>query len=350
MNGTTRLAAWVGLACAALAMAPAASAQQSDHPASVLIFPLYDATPGAGTLLCVTNTNTETTFCPLRDNRIGDVLLHYFYVDGETWLEFDRFELLTPGDTLCVVASEHNLDRGRGFLVVTALDPNTENLVEFDHLIGSAILVQSDLNFLWTYAAYGMQAGGRADSCLSRNPDDVANGGDGDGVPDFDTVEYSGFPEIHMIDTFFEEGGSHGFQNELTILSTSGPDYKNELDFLFFNNIEQKFSRSFQFTCWWSGPLSDISTIATDLRGDEEELGRNTQTGWVRLSGRRILDGAGNPVRRDDSSLALPPFLAVFMQGVTDSSFAFGKNLHVEGTIDGMEIQQGNGDPQTTLP
>ena len=346
MNGG-RSVLWASVLLAIGLAACPALAQDTDRPASALIFPLYDASAGAGTIICVTNTNTDNVFCPDRDQKVGDVLLHYIYIDGDTWQEFDRYEFLTPGDTLCVVASEHNVDRGRGFLVVTSHDPNGEALLGFDHLIGSAIVVQSGLNFLWSYAAYGMTTGHTNTTCTPVDPDAVINGGDGDGAPDYDGVEYSRFPLTQLIDTFFEEGGSHGFNNQLTLMSTTGREYKNELDFLFFNNIEQKFSRSFQFTCWWSGALSDISSIATSLGGDELEFGHKTETGWVRFEGARIIDGAGNPVLRTDNTPAVPALMGVFMQGVNDTNYAFGKGLHFEGTVDGMEIERGDADPQT---
>lgn len=336
----------VGMLLALVLAAAPAGAQDTDRPASALIFPLYDATAGAGTILCVTNTNTQSTYCPDRNQKIGDVLLHYLYIDGDTWLEFDRYEFLTPGDTLCVIASEHNLDGGRGFLAVTAHDPNGESLLEFDHLVGSAIVVQSGLNFLWSYAAYGMTTDGFATDCVSIDPDAIANGGDGDGVPDYDGVEYAAFPLTHIVDSFFEEGGDHDFMNQLVLMSTSGREYENEIDFLFFNNIEQKFSRNLQFTCWWSGSLSDISSIARNLGGDERELGHKTETGWVRIQGARVVDGAGNPVPRADLTPTVPAMLGVFMQGVNGTNYAFGKTLHIEGELDGMEIALGDVDRQ----
>ncbi len=330
----------------ALGLAVPAYAQDTDEPGSVLVFPLVDSTAGAGTIVCVTNTNTDRLFCPLSDQRIGDVLLHYFYVDGDTWLEFDRYEFLTPGDTLCVVASEHNLDPGRGFLVISAHDPNGEALLGFDHLVGSAIVVESSLNFLWTYRAFSMKSGTAKASCNAVDPDSLGEGGDGDGVPDFDGTEYSAFPRTLLVDTFFEEGGNHGFENRLVLLSTSGSSYANEIDFLFFNNIEQKFSRSFEFTCWWSGPLSDISSVAGDLRGNPSEFGHKTETGWVRIEGSRIVDGAGNPVPNISGGPSIPAILGVFMQGIEGTDYAFGKSLHFEGAIDGMELQRGDSDPQ----
>jgi len=337
---------WSGLALALLAVAAPALAQDTDRPASVLIYPLFDSSGGTGTVVCVTNTNANRSYCPTEDHRVGDVLLHYLYIDGEDCGEFDRYEYLTPGDTLCVIASEHNPDSDRGYLVVTALDPDDEALLGFDHLVGSAIVVESDLNFLWSYRAVGMQTGYVVEDCLDvRNPD--AFPGDQDGVPDYDGVEYSKFPEKLILDSFFEEGGPHRFTSRLTLLATSGPSYENETQFTIWNNAETKYSRSFKFTCWWSGPLSDISAIVADLGGDEGEIGHQTENGWIEIAGSRILDLAGNPLKRADGVRnATPALLGVFMQGIESTPFAYGHGLHMVGALDGMEIDLGDGDPQ----
>jgi len=350
-----RLATFMIVAAALALLAGSAAASHTLQPGSILIFPLYDASPGAGTVICVTNTNLSTVYCPETDFRLGDVLLHYVYIDGESCLEFDRYELLTPGDTLCVIAAEHNPESDKGFLVVIARRPDTGDLMEFDALIGNALVVQSDLNFLWSYNAYMFEAYADSsdvpDNCdeldHSNPDDDIVSWGDADGVPDFDDSEYDLFPLVHFVPSFFEEGSSAGFTNQLTIMSTSGQDYINEVNFLIFNNIEQKFSRTHKFTCWWSGSLSEISTIAENLGGDEEEIGHNTQTGWVRFEGNRILDLAGNPILDAAGGLARPAMLAVFAQMIQGTDFAVGDRLiNSEDLIDGGEILPGDGDPR----
>ena len=85
-------------------------------------------------------------------------------------------------------------------------------------------------------------------------------------------------------------------------------------------------------------PSSEISQVVTDLNGDEEEMGHPpVQTGWAEIAGNRILDLAGNPV---DS--LVPPLLGVFAQFITSSDFAAGHALHYTGTLDGLEILNGN--------
>jgi len=351
-----RLATWAVVATALALLAGSAGAGPASPPGSILVFPLYDASPGAGTVICVTNTSLNTIYCPETDFRLGDVLLHYVYIDGGSCLEFDRYELLTPGDTLCVIASEHNPGSDRGFVVVIARRPDTGDLMEFDALVGNAIVVQSDLNFLWSYnpytfAGHAEQAPDIPEDCGdldASNPDaDLGSHGDSDGVPDFDGDEYDLFPLVHFIPSFFEEGSSAGFTNQLTILSTSGQEAVNEVKFVIFNNVEQKFSRTHKFTCWWSGPLSEISRIAEGLEGDEEEIGHNTQTGWVRFEGTRILDLAGNPILDAAGGLARPAMLAVFAQMIEGTDYAVGDRLFTsEELVDGGEILPGDGDPR----
>ena len=318
------------------------------QPGSVLVFPAYDSSTDAGTVICITNLNTSNVYCADTDWREGDIMVHYQYVDGVTWNEFDRFEYLTPGDTLCVLADDHNPEQDQGFLVVSAVDPsNMDRLVDFDHLIGSAIVVQSGLNFLWQYTPYAFRGrpgdGDPADPCALDGPDED---GDDDGAIDFDGTEYDLFPNALYIDSFLEEQGS--FTNQLTLMSMAGSTYESEVNFLFWNNIEQKFSRSYRFTCWAQTALSDISAIVTNLGGDEEELGHNdVETGWASMTAGRILDGAGNPVRNEaDDANAVAPLLGVFAQFIDAADFAAGHALHYTGTLDGLEFLGGDNDAQ----
>jgi hypothetical protein len=152
-----------------------------------------------------------------------------------------------------------------------------------------------------------------------------------------------------MLDSFFEE--RNNFANQLTLMSTAGQDYINEINVWIFNNIEMKFSRTLKFVCWWSGPLSEISGIATNLLGDPEELGHPpVQTGWMKMEGNRILDLAGNPVvypvgHVSEGEIMIPPILGVFAQFISSTDFAAGRALQVgSSSVDGLEILNGNGE------
>ncbi len=332
-------------AAAAALVAGATTAQaQPKHlqPGSLLIFPYYNSAPGAGTVISVTNTNDDREYCPDEDFRAGDVVLHYVYINGDTWREFDRFEPLTPGDTLSVLADSHNPEADKGFLTVKALDPVTLDAIDFDYLIGDAIVVQSEFNFLWGYTPYSFLAGDDVETQegCSRLFTDI-DLGDDDGFADFDGLEYSQFPEKLFIDSFFEERGSFG--NLLVLLSTAGQDYENEINFLIWNNREQKFSRNFKFVCWAERTLRQISQVAGRLNGDPDELGRPpVQTGWASITPFRVFDGAGNPVTdpegADPEAPVVPPILGVFMQSITGSNFSVGHALHFTGAMDGLDL------------
>ena len=84
-------------------------------------------------------------------------------------------------------------------------------------------------------------------------------------------------------------------------------------------------------------PLSDISAIAANLGGDEDELGvAGVETGWASIRGTRTLDGAGNSVG------IVPPLLGVFNQLVSSTDFSAGHALHYRGTLWG-ELLVGDG-------
>ncbi|MBI3844673.1 MAG: hypothetical protein HY292_08560 [Planctomycetes bacterium] len=329
-------------AVAALAMGLVAGMAQAQprqlEPASLLIFPMYRAAAGAGTVISVTNINDDRTYCPDEDFRAGDIVAHYDYIDGQTWREFDRYEPLTPGDTLSVIVADHNPDSESGFLVVTAVNPQDLQPIRFNYLIGSAIVVESNLNFMWQYEPYGFN--GLADPGPTNPCDRVITDLDGDGARDFDGAEYDFFPRRLFVDSFFEERGQFG--NELTLLSTAGQDFVNEVSFLIWNNNEQKFSRIYKFTCWTNVALSAVSQIATRLGGRTDEL----QTGWVSIDGSRVVDLSGNPVPDNGGNATRPPLLGVFMQVIRNTQFSDGHALHFTGSLDGLELPSGDNDPQ----
>ncbi len=322
----------------ALAM-PAFGQPAHAQPGSLLIYPLFDSTPGRGTLITVTNINDSRATCQEfgpNGFRQGDVRLHYVYIDGDSWLEFDTDEDLTPGDTLTVFADQHNPEQVEGFLWVEARDPESGEAIDFDYLIGSAIIVDTGVNFLWSYTPYPFRAlpdegsGPDIDGC-GRELTDV----DEDRCADFDGIEYDFFPDVLYIDNFFAE--TSNFSNELTLMNAARmdpPDDTVNVRFGIWNNDENRFSRSFPLTCWNRFALSDVSNIVlkTRLGGDDEELvfnGNGILTGWVEMD-------------------AEAPLLGVFMHKIVNSSFAAGHELHFSGK-EGEEDDEGDVDFDTTL-
>ena len=315
----------------ALGLASVASAQpMHNQPASLLVYPRFDSQPATATIINVTNTNTDRTVCVDNDNlRVGDVRVHYVYFgaqeedleEGSPWLEFDRSEDLTPGDTLSVLASDHNPEGEIGFLTVQAQSPDLDEAIDFDYLIGSAYIANSNLDILWCYTPYAFQAYGNGSTSTCGH--ELV---DGPGLV-FDGSSYAQFPDMLFIDSFFEENAGI-FDNELTLMSTAGQDYINEVDFLFWNNKEDRFSRTFKFVCWTQVKLSDVSAVAANLGGDPDEFIK--ETGWASIDGRRVLDLAGNLVDSDQFYYG-PALLGVIEQAVR-VDFVAGHALHYTGT------------------
>lgn len=278
-------------------------------PASALIFPLFDSNPMKGTLISVTNTNTSTTSCGNGYKR-GDICVHYVYVDGEDCSEFDRTECLTPGDTLTVIADLHNPHQVTGWLWVEARDPETLEPISYNHLIGSAIIVESDLDFVWAYTPYSFRAlvtGGEGSDCGFPFTDVVNQG-----FADFNGIEYEFFPDELILDNFFEQSGRVG--NEITLMSVK-PFGDTNVSAIIWNNDEVPFSKGFVFECHTRGPLSLISSIVEDLGGVSGEPLERFQTGWIEFR----------------SSYGI---LGVFKHSVNRAGLQFGAGheLHVDGT------------------
>jgi hypothetical protein len=318
----------------ALGFAGTASAQPVlDQPASALVYPLFDSTPNRGTLITVTNTLAGglaggNVTCG-NGFRQGDVCLIYTYFGFDQsrlfCREFNIPECLTPGDTLTVFADQHNPEMEIGWLWVEARDPETFEAIDFDYLIGSAIVVDTLTDFLFQYHPYGFRGlpgeGGDGEDACGRLFTDL----DEDGRADFDGEEYDFWPRKLLLDEFFQEGGVPPFRNELTLASCD-VDHRDRDDTsvsaLIWNNREVRFSRSFSFECFFRAPLSSISNIARNLNGDPNELvsnaGRVLQAGWLELT-------------------ASDAILGVFFQRVNSTAFAAGRELQFTGQFGGEE-------------
>lgn len=345
MTGLSRF----GLGFAALTVAALASPAlaQSDGPrhlvpGSVMIFPVFDARDGFDSIITVTNTNDDRR---VNENRWrnGDVSVHFVYIDGETWLEFDVDELLTPSDTISVLASQHAIDNMQGWLWVEARDPERPGCpIDFDYLIGSAILTNADFNLEWEYAPYTFRAlpGENRESEFGYSGNGHAYVEDCDAIEegleasylDFDGSEYDYFPRYIYIDQYFGEGspaevpGGGTFANTAYILSTEMEGTSGTI--LFYNNNEREFSRGFRFDCWVGQALSAFSNQAlesnTRIGYDSSEL-KGIPYGWLRFDSR-------------------DPVLGAFVQQITKGgqSFIAGDLMHFSGYRDDARILRFN--------
>lgn len=270
-------------------VAPTQAQPLHAQPGSVLIFPLYNSTAGNNTVLSVTNTNESELSCG-NGFRQGDVELHYVYY-SETWQESDTDEDLTPADTLTVLARGHNPNFEMGFLIVEARDPELNLPIDYDWLIGSAIVVNSEFDFQWAYTPYafeGLAGSGATDACnrpiLDIDPGNL----------NFDGVELSSFPDTLLLDHFFGEGTpatrpAVSFDNTIYLMSSSPGGFQNStnVSLIGWNNNEKRFSRTFSFDCYYFGNLGSITNAVNqaslDTDSDDGELA-GVEYGWLRLT------------------------------------------------------------------
>ena len=284
-------------------------------PGSLLIFPLFDANENHGTYITVTNTNASGFSCLGRYVE-GDICAHFTYINhdptDEECLEFDRYECLTPGDTITVDTAIHNPEHQQGWLWVEALDPGFLEPITFNHLIGSAIIVEADTDFAWSYTPYTFQSLVEADcnrtiacqTILRCVTDENTNG-----FADFDGVEYPRFPDKVLIPLYFKEGEKR-IENELTLMSVE-TDQSTPIAMRIFDDSETIFSRGTGFQCFLRGPLSDLASIVELINGPDPE---RFETGWISIDG-----GEG--------------VLGVFRHERTtgQKTFTAGNELYVEG-------------------
>jgi len=308
-------------------VAPTQAQPLHAQPGSVLIFPLYNSTQGNNTILSVTNTNESELSCG-NGFRQGDIELHYVYY-SETWQESDTDEQLTPADTLSVLARGHNPNFEMGFLVVESRDPETGQAIDYDWLIGSAIVVNSEFDFQWAYTPYAFEGLGGAgmDACgrlLLDPPGDLD-----ENTMDFDNSELSAFPATLLLDHFFGEGvpatrPAVSFDNTIYLMSSSpgGLGNSTNVSVVGWNNNERRFSRTFSFDCYYFSNLGAITNAVTqanlDNASDNGELA-GVDYGWLRL---RATNGRGHAL------------LGVYTDAATIGGdvFTSGRELQYTGT------------------
>ncbi len=322
-----------------------AQTQLGSHarPGSALFFPVYDTGENdrsTETIITVTNTNSSTIACP-NNNVQGDVFVHFVYFDGEECEEENLGELLTPGDTITLLTSRHNSNGTQGWLWVEAWDPELMEAIDYDFLIGSAIIVKSnnasDTDFLFSYTPYTFR--GLVSSCTA--PGSQSRCGycltdeNSNNAADFNGNEYECFPGTLYLDMFFAEGqtwpvgsgDTTGNQLYLMIPEGIGGNDTFRLSLRIWDNSEDPSSRTLSTNCWFNGSLSDLSgrVLADNIGGDPEEL-PGLLTGWMRL---RAED------RSDNSTYGM---LGVYAHQLLDGgggvTSAAGHELHFEGKAD----------------
>ena len=219
-----------------------------------------------------------------------------------------------------------------GYLLVVAEDPESEDAIKFNYLIGSEVVVDVSQNRLWAIPAIGFRAlvtEGSTDNNGRLKTDANSNGS-----VDFDGTEYDLYPDKLFISSFFEQSAT--MESELILVSGLGSYYRVDVDFLFYDNEEDVFSRDYQFTCWTSEKLSDISAITAALGGSTSEMA----TGWARIDGDFAIHTLTGSLWTNEASGTNydPPIEGAFVQRVLPSvGFEFGHLLHHTGSQNGNE-------------
>jgi hypothetical protein len=311
---------------AGVAPPPAPAASGSMKPGSVGIFPIHRS--GAGgmggahgpffTILSVTNTNLQ----PQTPQGFGgSTSVHYEYVNvvpsptdpfvPSGCVEFDRVEFLTPGDTLSVLTSCHNAvtpGGQQGYVIVSAQDPSQFGVAwSFDHLIGSELVVNA------SGGIFALEMIAVPSGQLPGAPTDLAEpgAGEGNGELDFDGAEYAELPDVLYVDSFLALADSR-----LTLLNlTGGPDARNTVQLMAWNDNEFPLSATRTFACWFDEPMSLVSPLFTEqflainTPDDPSEVDLNCngqgtlETAWVRIDSVGVRQPDGTPLATDGALL-----------------------------------------------
>jgi len=314
------------------------------EPGSILLYPQVDSRLGAGrgTIINVTNTNSSRIVFP-NNLRGGDVRLHYNYVAGTVpWGLTDLAEFLTPNDTLTVLAGDHNPQMELGFLLVIATDIETETAIDFDYLIGSEIVVDVVGDEIWDLPAIPFKAlitGGPRSGTGHFFTDPLANGGNANGAVDFDGIEYDYWPDKLYLDSFHQVSAL--VTGDLILVSLLGQDFRISVGFLIYDNEEDVFSRTFDFICWTSVTLDQISNVFRNLGGNPNEF----RSGWCRIDGSGAVNLLTGVIWRNEggSGTYSPPIMGSFVQRMLMApTFGAGDLLHQTGFQNGNEFPPDN--------
>jgi len=215
--------------------------------------------------------------------------------------ETNRYETLTPNDTLTVISSNHNPNVEQGYLRVVAVNEGLDP-VSFDHLIGNVTVIDG-----FESIDYGINA---VDYRAAVDPG-TATDVDGDGIRDLNGIEYEHTAGKLMVPRFI--GQTDINKSDLLLIGLSGGrKFDTTIDFIVANDNEVLFSTEYTFRCWDKVTLSSISQVFGDAflrfnsdHDEQEDLG-GTETGWFWMDG-----GIANSTA---ATIPDPAFYAVYIE------------------------------------
>jgi len=267
-----------------LSLALPAAASSQLEPGSVLVFP-RTGFPDVGSFVGVSVTNTSLAPATHLDpGGTTHARFDYVSVDGATCTITERRVALTPADTTTRLVHCHlgSAPLG-GYLVVSAEDPAQPGLDwAHDHLVGSQFVIEG--YGVYALPALAFQAVGR-----EHTPTDA----DGDGLLDFDGVEYAQLPDELYLDSFLASPAAR-----LALINLSGSTASTaHVDMVVWNDHEVPLSVTTSFPCWMERRLVDLSALfdplylAQNTPDDPSETdvdcdGKGeVETGWIRIQG-----------------------------------------------------------------
>lgn len=229
-----------------LLLSPSALAEDPE-PGSVLVYPSVRSGTAGTTIINVSNvdlavdgsTNVKFDFVNVTPQP-GDPL------NPAQCTVFNITRFLTPGDNLTFLTTCLNPTSAEGYLVAQAQDPQFfDRAWSHDFLVGSETTV-SGTGAVLTLGATSFHA------LPARH---VATDLDGDNELDFDNLEYTAAPQVLYLDSFLASLG-----NKLCLIPmTGGFAFQTEASITIFNDNEQPFSDTIEFTCWFDQRLENLS-------------------------------------------------------------------------------------------
>ena len=267
-KSTCRATALLSSLVLSVVWAPQTAAQATQTPGSLLVFHEFDNRPGAFTALTITNFNA-----------LESVLVRVEFRSVPSCATHATTLALTPADTVTFWTGALAPGADRGFVVAWAVDEQGRAL-NFNHLVGQS---------LWIEGVNASEAGANAVTF-----EGLPNGGltdvNGNGLPDFDGIEYSAAPRTLQFPRFLGQGPD--IQTDLVLVDLFGGANPLAADFLVLNDNEELFSTSYEFDCWTRVPLLEVSglfdnTFLLSTNHDPDEIFgfANQEAGWFTVRG-----------------------------------------------------------------
>jgi hypothetical protein len=230
-------------------------------------------------------------------NGAEDTCVHFIYVgrkgrDGYdlNCEEFDRFECLTPNDTLTLMTNYHNPQQEQGFFYVYAVDEDTHEPIIANDLIGHLLVVDGLESFDYSLNPVDYRAIVGPDEVRGDPTDD-----DLDGIRDLNGLEYEQTPAEILVPRFVGQGDR--LSSKLIFIGLSGgAQFTTTADILLYNDNEQVFSANHTFRCWDKVKLTRVTQafknefLRTTDDDKDEKLGP-FEYGWIRITGRNAHAG-----------------------------------------------------------